>query len=343
MELYPGADIIECEIVGRPLYLPLLREGKESLLIDCGTQRHATNDIPSYLNRLALGSDDLKWLVITHPDGDHCGGSGETKRRYPKVHIGCGEADRQLIESPDYLFDFRYDHYRQDHGIFFDPKTAQDIRDCSSHPQDVTCTFVGGETLRLGPDRILEIWHLPGHSHGHLGIYDRKYRTLFYGDAIQGAGYRSVHGGWSLCPTYLYVNAYLQTIRVIENSPAQTIVGCHWPVMRGKDQIRQFCAESRNFVIHADRLITAYLQDRRTGATMRELCEQLSAQLGEWPQAVALELANAISGHLDAGVESGRFLVDRSRRPFVYRLSGIEDSSTAVRAQSTLTSGGNRN
>jgi hypothetical protein len=116
------------------------------------------------------------------------------------------------------------------------------------------------------------------------------------------------------------VNAYLQTIRTIENSDAQTIVGCHWPVFRGKDAIRQFCSESRNFVEQADRAITNYLHDHSSGVTLRELCEQLSDQLGGWPKEVSLELANAFSGHLDRGVEAGRFEVDRSARPFRYRL-----------------------
>jgi glyoxylase-like metal-dependent hydrolase (beta-lactamase superfamily II) len=320
MEIYPGADLIECEIGGRPLYLPLLREGRESLLIDCGTRSHSENDIPAYLKRLGLGESDLTWLILTHPDGDHCGGTAAIKRQYPQVRIACGDADRELIESPDHLFTYRYDAYRQNHGVFFDPQTAQQIRNCTSGPQDVTWTFVGGETMRLGPNRILEIWHLPGHSHGHLGVYDRKHGVLYYGDAIQGAGYRSLHGSWSLCPTYLYVNAYLQTIRTIENSGAQMIIGCHWPVLRDRESIRQFCSESRDFVTQAERLITNYLGDHPSGATLRELCEQLSDQLGEWPKEVCLELANALSGHLDRGVETGRFKVDRSSCPYVYRL-----------------------
>lgn len=320
MNIYPGADLIECEIGGRPLYLPLLREDDESLLVDCGTHNHASKDVPEFLKRLGFTADDLTWLIMTHPDGDHCGGSAEIKRRYPKVRLACGDADREMIESPEYLFSFRYDAYRKDHGVFFDEKTAQDIKHCSSDPQKVTFTFVGGETLRLGSNRVMEIWHLPGHSHGHLGIYDRNHETLFYGDAIQGAGYKSLHGTWSLCPTYIYVDAYLQTIRSIENSPAETIIGCHWPVLRGKDAIRLFCAESRNFVAQADRLITDYLQAHNSGATLRELCEELSDELGDWPQAVRLELANALSGHLQRGVDTGRFEVDRSLSPVFYRL-----------------------
>jgi hypothetical protein len=70
----------------------------------------------------------------------------------------------------------------------------------------------------------------------------------------------------------------------------------------------------------ADRLITEYLQGRNSGVTMRELCEKLSAKLGEWPYTVHLELANAISGHLDRGLATGRFAVDRSTRPLQYRI-----------------------
>jgi len=33
-----------------------------------------------------------------------------------------------MIESPDYLFSFRYDAYRKDHGIFFDQQTTRTSR-----------------------------------------------------------------------------------------------------------------------------------------------------------------------------------------------------------------------
>ena len=159
---------------------------------------------------------------------------------------------------------------------------------------------------------------MPGHSHGHLGVFDRKYRTLYYGDAIQGAGYKALAGGWALCPTYLYVEPYLQTIRSIENFGAETIVGCHWPVWRGTQEIQAFCAESRNFVTLADQLIHEYLQVHPSGATLRELCQVLSERLGEWPPRIHMELAFAFSGHLDRGVSTGSLRVDRSVRPWVY-------------------------
>jgi glyoxylase-like metal-dependent hydrolase (beta-lactamase superfamily II) len=321
MQLYPGAHLIECEINGRPLYLPLVLEDGEALLMDCGTRGHAENEIPACLDRLELSDDALTWLIITHPDVDHCGGVGAIKRRYPNLQIACGHADRRLVESPDYLFSFRYDAYRRDHGVFYPPDEARKLKDGCSGPQDVTLTFAGGETLRLGRDRLLGIWHLPGHSFGHLGVWDRRHETLFYGDAIQGAGFKALAGGWALCPTYLYVELYLQTIRTLENIGAERVVGCHWPVCHGAEQITAFCAESRNFVTLADRLIHEYLRAHPSGASLRELCEKLGNQLGEWPPGINLELAYAFSGHLDRGVSTGTLQADRSVRPFVYGLA----------------------
>lgn len=318
MELYPGAYLIECQIGGRPLYLPFLQEGNQTLLLDCGTRSHAEKDIPKQLERMNVIP---QWLVITHPDADHCGGAAQIRKCYPQICVACGDADKDQIESPDCLFALRHDAYHELHGIAMGSGNADLIKGCLSGPIEVTLTLVGGETLRLGPNRILEIWQLPGHSRGHLGVFDREHRVLYYGDAIQGSGYKSLEGNWTLCPTYLYVDAYLQTIRCIENSDAEMIVGCHWPVLRGKEQIRRFCAESRNFVLAADHLVIQFVREHPGGVTLRDLCEQLSGQLGTWPKSVHLELANALSGHLHRGVELGLFSVDPEVRPLRYRFS----------------------
>lgn len=319
MQLYLGAHLIECEFGGRPLYLPLLIGEDEAVLVDCGAKTHAAKDIPAYCEKIGLPREKLTWLIITHPDVDHCGGAAEMARRYPNLRIACGAEDRTLVESPDFLYTFRYDHYREEHNISYDETTATGIRQNGSGPCHVSLTFTGEESLRLGPDRLLEVIHLPGHSHGHLGLYDSKYRALFYGDAIQGAGYRSLSGGWALCPTYLYVEPYLQTIQRIETLGAELLVGCHWPVCRGAGEIREFLAASRNFVETTDRLIHNDLTQRPSGATLAELCETLGSKLGDWPAAVNREFCYAFHGHLDRGISQGTLIADRSVRPVVYR------------------------
>src|SRR5215469_8141778 len=321
MQLYPGADLIECEIGGRPLYLPVLSEGRVAMLVDCGTQQHAAHDVVEFFADGRAAACEPRWLIITHPDGDHCGGLRAISERFPNALTACGRLDQPLVECADVLFSSRYDAYRADHGIFYNPETASFIRNCCGGPHPVTLTFAGGETIRLGEGRIIEIWHLPGHSHGHLGIFDQKYRALFYGDAIQGGGYQSLKGEWVLCPTYLYVNAYLATIAKIEQSSAELIVGCHWPICEGKEQIKEFCSASRDFVLQTDRLVNSYLRQHTSGVSLQELCESLGSTLGRWPTSANLEFAFAISGHLQRGIDAGTITVNRSLHPILYYVS----------------------
>jgi glyoxylase-like metal-dependent hydrolase (beta-lactamase superfamily II) len=98
---------------------------------------------------------------------------------------------------------------------FFMIRKLREIRNCASDPQEVTFTFVGGEIMRLGRNRILDIWHLPGHSHGHLGVYDRNHRALNYGDAIQRAGYtgRSTEVGRCAQPIFTWMHTCRQSAK----------------------------------------------------------------------------------------------------------------------------------
>src|SRR5438876_12443574 len=97
MELYSGAHLIEAEIGGRPLYLPLLVGEREAVLVDCGTRRHAAEDIPRYLARINLPGKALTFALITHPDTSHSGGAGEVARRSPYIRISAVPAYRAHI------------------------------------------------------------------------------------------------------------------------------------------------------------------------------------------------------------------------------------------------------
>ncbi len=176
--------------------------------------------------------------------------------------------------------------------MFYSEDVKHGILKDLGEAQPVEVTFRGGEHLRLSPNWDLEILSLPGHSKGHLGILDHKHRTLFGGDAIQGAVYPGVDGRPALCPTYLYPETYLLTNQFIEHLDIDLYVSCHWPLKKGPE-IAEFCRETREFVERAEILV------RSAGTeNLRELCDQLGPQLGEWPEPVHRELAYALAGHL---------------------------------------------
>jgi glyoxylase-like metal-dependent hydrolase (beta-lactamase superfamily II) len=183
----------------------------------------------------------------------------------------------------------------------------------------VDWTWRGGESLRLGKDWRVEIHHVPGHSDGHLAVFDPKSRTVLSGDAVHGAVYLDVDGKAALCPTYLDVDPYLATISYLRHLGADMLAGCHWPVKHGAE-IDEFLDESQQFVEKADLLLLAEL-DRQGGTSLQELINILGPQLGDWPRAVDHELKYALNGNMEHLVAHGRVLADHSVSPVQYRLA----------------------
>jgi glyoxylase-like metal-dependent hydrolase (beta-lactamase superfamily II) len=282
---------LEGQVGVRPLYLPVFRGAYGVLLLDTGCAEHVDRLILPGFAELGIQPDDLKFVINTHPDSDHVGGNHGMKRWAPRALLGCGDADRDLIDDPGELLRARYDAYRQ-HGVFYSEEVAKNMKRDLGEAQPVDLTFRGSERIRLSRDWDLEILFLPGHSKGHLGVLDHRHRTLFGGDAIQGSVYLDVTGKPALCPTYLYPDSYLQTCQFIEHLPLDAYVSCHWPIKKGRE-IAEFCQETRAFVQRADLLL------KSAGITnMREACLKLGPQLGDWPESIHLELAYALAGHL---------------------------------------------
>jgi glyoxylase-like metal-dependent hydrolase (beta-lactamase superfamily II) len=301
--LFENVFMLEGEVGGRPLQLMYLRGNRASLLLDTGCTGDPQQFIAPQIREAGGDPSELTWIVNTHPDLDHVGGNYAMKQIAARAFLACGDADRALCSDPDVLFSLRYDAYRADHGIYYGDEQARWMREQSGTRQPIDVTFVGGEHIRLSDDWEVEIVALPGHAKGHLGVLDAKNQALYGGDAIHGSVYLGLDGTPRLCPTYADVDDYLNTIRFIEHLPITTYVGCHWNVKRD-GAIKDFCAESREFVLRADHLLQDLL---RTRQTLRDICLTLAPQLGDWEHtpALDLELVYALYGNVSRLVERG--------------------------------------
>jgi glyoxylase-like metal-dependent hydrolase (beta-lactamase superfamily II) len=301
-KIFPGVFMLEGEIGGRPLQIMYLQGDEASLLLDTGCGHDPEKFIVPQMREAGGDPGSLRWILNSHPDLDHVGGNYAMKQFAPQAILACGDADRASCVSLEGLMKFRYDVYRQDHQIFYDAETVTWMDAEGGKPQPIEVTFHGGEHLRLGTDWQLEVLAVPGHSKGHVALYDRKHQALYAADAIHGRGYWSRGGEPKLCPTYLDVDDYLGTIQLIEHLPINTYIGCHWPVKEGS-QVSAFCSESRQFVDRVDRLLAESLKHPRS---LREICLSLGPVLGDWPRQVDIELVYALGGHLARSVGLGR-------------------------------------
>lgn len=317
MEVAPGIHMIGGTVGGRPLQLYLLRGDQRVVLIDTGCAPDPERLIFPYLRGLGLAPGDIDLVVNTHADLDHCGGNAAVKRANPAALLACGAADRVLIEDPAVMWACRYHRYAA-HGIAYDDAGERWTMEMLGDPQPVDLTWEGGETLRLGRDWAMEVHRTPGHTAGHLALYDPVGRIAVIGDAVHGAVYRDIEGHPALCPTYVHVDTYLGTIRYLRQLGAETLFSAHWPAKRG-DEVAAFLDESEQFVATADRALAAALRAHPEGLTLRALIAIVGPQLGDWPRAVDQELVFALAGHMERMMSLGSVAIEGDANPVSYR------------------------
>lgn len=306
--LFPGVFILEGQIGGRPLRLVYLQGSDSSLLLDTGCAQDPHKFIAPQISEAGGKVADLTWILNSHPDLDHIGGNRAMRQMSRKAVLACGALDRHMCQGIDNLMAYRYDVYREKHGIFYSGATRDWLYAEGGQNTPINVAFLGGEWIHLGSGWELEVLLLPGHSAGHLGLLDRRHHALYGADAIHGSVYLGLDGSPMLCPTYNDVEAYLQTIHQIERLPITTYLGCHWPLKRS-GEIAAFCQESRDFVRKTDTLLRVALCIPHT---VRELCHALGPQLGKWPRDVDIELVYLLDGHLKQLV-SGGIVIERTR------------------------------
>lgn len=309
MELYPKVYQIQSLYGGRNLFQYLF-VGDNVVLVDTGIASTPEETIFPYFDKLKLNPQRLTLAVTTHADLDHQGGNDAIKRTSPTTMLSCGEADRELVENPAALYGQRYNFLKDDHEVGFDGDPSPDA---GSHRR-MDLSFSGGERIQLGENWWLEVLHVPGHSHGHLALYDRTFGALFAGDAVQGRGCPKATGEMAIPVTYYHVETYLSTIRHFERLPLSVLYTGHWPVMRG-EEILDFFSESRRTVEFIERVILRTLQKHPSGLTMKELIDTVAAAVGDWPDDGVFLAMFPIKGHMDRLVEQGRAKLDRGSRP----------------------------
>ncbi len=293
MKLYEDVYQIQSLYHGRNLFQYLF-VGDNVVLADTGIAETPEAVIFPALDRLKLKPERLTLAVTTHADLDHQGGNDAIKRAAPLAWLACGEADRALIEDPRALYDRRYNYLRAEHDVGFDPDPPPD----AGKPRRIDIGFTGGERIRLRDDWTLEVLHVPGHSAGHLALYDPKHRAAFVGDAIHGRGCPKATGGMAIPVTYYRVDIYLSTLSYFESLAINVLYSGHWPVMRG-EEVRDFIAESRQTVELLDRVILASLEKNPVGLTLKDLISAVADAVGDWPRESSSLAMFSVNGHLE--------------------------------------------
>jgi glyoxylase-like metal-dependent hydrolase (beta-lactamase superfamily II) len=235
LEIVAGVHQLKVPMPDNPLgYLNCyLVQGKEGwLMVDTGwNTEEAFDALQKGVRDLGLSLTDIATIVITHVHPDHFGLAGKIKQVSPKTELLVHQWESSMIES----------RYMRMAGLLEEvsgmmrrygvPPLNLSALESASMPalRFVTVTLpdrvlYGGEIISTGVFELEVIW-TPGHSPGHVCLYEPVNRLLFCGDHIlldisSNVSYNVQTGDNPL-------GDYIGALHKLENLPVTTALPAH--------------------------------------------------------------------------------------------------------------------
>lgn len=190
-QVRPGVWAIPVPVQRIPIrftFAYLIRDGREAVLIDPGeSSPEATAAIDAAFSAVGMRADELTGIIVTHYHFDHWEGvDALAERSGAWVALGSEEwtwvtALDDAVLSPDTSAErFRAHGAPQEAAASF--ARIEDYRHTREHPMPQRL-LRDGEEVRVGSVRLRVVW-TPGHSPGHICLFDPDRRLLFSGDHV---------------------------------------------------------------------------------------------------------------------------------------------------------------
>jgi glyoxylase-like metal-dependent hydrolase (beta-lactamase superfamily II) len=285
MEVARGIHRVEGDLGERYVCQYLVEGDERTLLVDTGLREMPRTVIAPYLDGRRV--DDV---LISHADVDHCGGNVAMRELAPGARFLCGEADRAWIESNAAMLAGNYRWYEA-YGFGPSEEDVAFLEHELGGDAPIDTVLRDGDTLRLGPGRELEVLALPGHTLGHLGLWDAETGAAIVIDAVLADGVYDRAGNRLIPPRYYDAGAYEATIRRLRALDPELLLTAHYEVME-RAAAREFLDRSLEFV----QAVRAAVRATRT-TELRALTEEVDAAVGPFP-AFTHELAASVRAHL---------------------------------------------
>jgi hypothetical protein len=97
--------------------------------------------------------------------------------------------------------------------------------------------------------------------------------------------------------------------------PIEQLASAHWPIQRGA-AVREFIAESRNYVRHVEAALLEYGR-KRGSFTLRSAVDELGPTLGSWPAATNQDFSYGMAGNLESLTKRGLLRTARNSEGFI--------------------------
>ena len=299
-EIVPGVHRIESVLGPRPFSQYLLRgagDDGRSLLFDTGCADTPETVILPFLDGL---QPDV--VLLSHADVDHYGGNAAIKAAAPGALFAAHHADVGWIESKELILRERYGWYDA-HGLAYPPEVFQWLADALGPDVPVDLRLRGGEQFRLGEGLCVEVLNLPGHSPGHVGLWEPESRTAIVIDAVLGRGLLDTTGKVIHPPPVFDIEGYAASARTLQALRPACLLTAHYHPLTG-GEVDRFLDETLGFL---DDLAAAVEQELSAAGrlTLAELLERCDPRLGPF-SSMPNELAGSLRAQARALCAAGK-------------------------------------
>jgi len=294
---------------GLPYVLPyLIKGGGETILIDCGWNTdEAYQALAEGMREHGSSPEAITKLVVTHVHPDHYGMAGRLKQ-ISDCEVILHERDAEVIKArymaPRHLTEEMARFMRQ-HGVpeLKAPQMSQGSLGMLGHvapvPPDRQVT--GGEVIKAGDFEFEIIW-TPGHSPGHICLYEPNRKVLFTGDHILPTitPNVSIHAQNQGNP----LGDYMRSLEVIRNLDVEYVLPAHEFGIR---ELKRRIEEIHNH--HLARLEEMYRCIDRGGSTAWEVASRVqwtTGRLEEFEPFMQRAAVGETLAHLEYLFETGR-------------------------------------
>lgn len=251
---YPGIYRLKLPLTGSPLkYVNayLLTSSSGHLLIDTGWNTKDTFlSLTNQLDAIGIKLSDISRIVITHAHIDHYGMAARIQR-------SCGGTlAMHWLEKK--MAALCYRNIRQ-----FACQSNRQLRTCGvdekyiPDPQELVDRFVrlvefvspdvvyhGGETLQFDRFNFKIIW-TPGHSPGHICLYEKTYKIFFSGDHVL-PGITS-HVGLNPMMASNPLDGYIRSLNALLFLDIELILPAHGRPFKGSEsRLKQLISHHQN-------------------------------------------------------------------------------------------------
>jgi glyoxylase-like metal-dependent hydrolase (beta-lactamase superfamily II) len=191
-EIIPGIHRLQIPIPDNPLGYTntyLVRGNNENLLIDPGVNTdEALSSLKKGLSEIGIGFEDVTKILATHFHGDHYGLASRVKK-FSQAKTLLHQLDRDFIQLASLDFEKRFqqaEHWLRINGAPNSELPQMQMLQRISRPTTLPLPDValqGDETLSIDSFNFKVLW-TPGHSPGHISLYEPTREIFFSGDFI---------------------------------------------------------------------------------------------------------------------------------------------------------------